>query len=122
MITSPPQFDRLLAKLLAELGEFEVSKVLNVSDASGDVRVIGPAGLDFRLAVKEYKRITPATAESACLALKRNGEATDSPPVLFASVVSDRTAEIATKHGVSWMDYAGNCRLAFPDVWNLRAP
>jgi len=29
--------------------------------------------------------------------------------------LSDRTSEIATKHGVSWMDYAGNCRLVFPE-------
>jgi len=83
-------------------------------DADSDFRVIGPAGAEFGLEVKEYKRITPATAESACMTLKRRGEATGSQPVLFASVVSDRTADIATKHGVSWMDYAGNCRLVFP--------
>ena len=114
MTTSPPQFDRLLSEILAELGAFQVLLVPGGGDPNGDVRVIGPAGADFRLAVNEYKRITPATAESACLTLKRHGEATGSQPVLFASVVSDRTADIATKHGVSWMDYAGNCRLVFP--------
>jgi hypothetical protein len=114
MTQSPPQFDRLLSEILAELGAFQVLLVPGGRDPNGDVRVIGPAGLDFRLEVKEYKRITPATAESACLALNRQGEVAGSQPVLFASMVSDRTADIATKHGVSWLDYAGNCRLVFP--------
>jgi hypothetical protein len=114
MTSSPPQFDRLLSQILAELGEFHVLLAPGGSDPEGDVRVVGPAGADFRLEVKEYKRITPATAESACLMLNRQGQASGSQPVLFASMVSDRTSEIATKYGVSWMDYAGNCRLVFP--------
>lgn len=113
MKPSPTQFEQLLAPLLAELGDFHVSSVSPGSEAEGDVRVAGPDGLDFRIEIKEYKRITPATAESACITLKRLAQATGSQPVLFASVVSDRTAEIATKHGVSWMDFAGNCRLVF---------
>lgn len=114
MTLPTPQFDRLLKQILAELGAFQVSLVPGERDPEGDVRVVGPSGADFRLEVKDYKRITPATAESACLMLSRQGEATGSQPVLFASIVSDRTSEIATKHGVSWMDYAGNCRLVFP--------
>ena len=114
MTSSPPQFDRLLSQILAELGEFQVLLLPRGSDPEGDVRVVGPAGTDFRLEVKEYKRITPATAESACLMLNRQAQALGSQPLIFASMVSDRTSEIATKHGVSWMDYAGNCRLVFP--------
>jgi hypothetical protein len=114
MTLALPQFRRLLSQLLAELGAFQVIEIARTEDAGSGFHVIGPSGAGFRLEVKEYKRITPATAESVCLTLKRNGEATGSQPVLFASVVSDRTAEIALKHSVSWMDYAGNCRLAFP--------
>jgi hypothetical protein len=110
----PTQFEHMLEPLLAELGDFQVSSVASGSGVQGGVRVAGPYGLDFSIEVKEFKRITPASAESACLTVKRQAEATGSQPVLFASVVSDRTAEIATKHGVSWMDYAGNCRLVFP--------
>lgn len=113
MNPSPPQFDRLLMQILAEIGAFRVSRDPSSKDLDCDFRVVGPKGSDFRLAVKEFKRITPATAESACTALKRNNDATGALPVLFASVVSDRTAEIAIKQGVSWMDYAGNCRLVF---------
>lgn len=114
MNLSPPQFDRLLTQILAEVGAFHVSIDPNRKDQECDFRVVGPNGFDFHLAVKEFKRITPATAESACLTLKRNSNATGALPILFASVVSDRTAEIAIKHSVSWMDFAGNCRLVFP--------
>ncbi|MDP1561178.1 MAG: type IV toxin-antitoxin system AbiEi family antitoxin [Pirellulaceae bacterium] len=114
MTPHPPQLDRLLAEILAELGAFQVSMLSGESDPYRHVRVLGPSGADFRLEVKEYKRITPATAESACLALNRQGKATGAQPVLFASIVSDRTSEIATEYGVSWMDYVGNCRLVFP--------
>ena len=114
MTLAPPQFDRLLSQILAELGTFQVLLVPGGRDPEDDVRVIVPTGADFRLEVKEYKRITPATAESACLMLNRQAEGTGSQPIIFASMVSDRTSEIATKHGVSWMDYAGNCRLVFP--------
>lgn len=114
MTLSPPQFDRLLSQILAELGGFQVLLVPGGRDPEGDVRVVGPFGADFRLEVKEYKRITPATAESACLMLNRHAQALGSQPVIFASMISDRTSEIAAKHGVSWMDYAGNCRLVFP--------
>ena len=109
-----PNFERLFAQLLGELGHFQVFKTTGGKDPASDFRVIAPDGSEFRLHVKEYKRITPATAESACLALKRSGEVSGSEPVLFAAVVSDRTAETALKYGVSWMDYAGNCRLVFP--------
>jgi hypothetical protein len=30
--------------------------------------------------------------------------------------VSDRTAEIAKEHGVSWIDFAGNCHLILPSI------
>ncbi len=109
-----PNFERLFAPLLGELGLFQVSKTTGGTDHTSDFRVIAPDSSEFRLQVKGYKRITPSTAESACLALKRSGEENGHEPVLFAAVVSDRTAEIALKYGVSWMDYAGNCRLVFP--------
>jgi hypothetical protein len=96
------------------MGAFHVSTHPYLKDQAHDFRVVGPSGSDFQIEVKEFKRITPVTAESACLTLKRICDATGSQPVLYASVVSDRTAEIAIKHGVSWMDYAGNCRLVFP--------
>jgi len=114
MSDSTPNFERLLTPLLEELGRFQVSKTTIGKDQTSDLRVIAPDSSEFRLQVKEYKRITPATAESACLALKRSGEASHAEPILFAAVISDRTAEIALKYGVSWMDYAGNCRLVFP--------
>jgi hypothetical protein len=54
MTLSLPQFDRLLSKILAELGAFQVFQLPGQRDTSSEVRVIGPAGADFRLEVKEY--------------------------------------------------------------------
>ncbi len=114
MTSVPPKFDVLLTQLLSEVGDFCVSTKTHGINLGCNFRVVGPVGPDFELFVKEFKRITPATAEAACLTLKQTSDAAGAQPVLYASVVSDRTAEIAIKHGVSWMDFAGNCRLVFP--------
>ena len=80
---------------------FRVSTNPDSKDADRDFRVVRPAGSDFRLEVKEFKRVKPATAESARLTLKRKSDATGAQQTLYSSVMSDRTAEIAIKHGVS---------------------
>lgn len=109
----PPEFDRLLAELLSEVGNFQVLGA-HRNGAEPDFRVQRPDGSELLVNVKEFKRFTPAIAESACLMLKRQCETTGAQPIIFAALVSDRTSEIATRHGVSWMDYVGNCRLVFP--------
>ena len=75
MTPSPPQFDRLLTQILSELGAFHVSTTPDRKNEVRDFWVVGPTGSDFQLAVKEFKRITPAIAESACLTLKRDCDA-----------------------------------------------
>ncbi len=113
MEKSPQEFDRLLTEVLSEVGAFQVV-VPNRKDATHDFRVVKPDSSEFQIDVKEFKRITPAIAESACLTLKQRSESTGAQPIIYAAIVSDRTSEIAARHGVSWMDYAGNCRLVFP--------
>ena len=113
MSLTPQQFERLLTDVLSELGEFQVL-VPPRKGAKPDFRVVRPDGSDFHLEVKEFKRITPATAEYACLTLRKHSETTGAQPIIYAAMVSDRTSAIATRHGVSWMDFAGNCRLVFP--------
>ncbi len=107
MEKSPQEFDRLLTQVLSEVGAFQVV-VPHRKDAEYDFRVVKPDGSEFEVDVKEFKRITPATAESACMTLKRHSEATGAQPMIYAAIVSDRTSEIAARHGVSWLDYAGN--------------
>lgn len=113
MEKSLQEFDHLLTQVLSEVGAFQVV-VPHRNDAEHDFRVVKPDGSEFEVDVKEFKRITPATAESACLTLKQRSESAGAQPILYAAVVSDRTSQIAAKHGVSWLDYAGNCRLVFP--------
>lgn len=115
MVQATPSFEQLLIKLLSELGAFDVASTGSSADAAYDYRVVGPDGKTTLLEVKTYQRITPANAESAFRAMKEQSENVGAEPVLFASVVSDRTAEIAREYGVSWVDFAGNCRLVFPE-------
>lgn len=110
-----PPFEQILAKLLAELGEFDVETRSATSKGGYDCRVIGPTGKTLVLHTKSYQRITPAAAESVFREMKRQSEDSGSEPVLFASVVSHRTDEIARDYGISWIDFAGNCRLVFPE-------
>lgn len=114
IMSQPPKpLEHLLFHVLAELGPFQVLASHGQS-APPSFQILRPDGLAFPLEVKEFKRITPATAESACLTLKRRSEARGAQPLIYAAIVSDRTSEIAKRHGVSWLDYAGNCRLVFP--------
>lgn len=71
MIPSPQQFERILAQVLSDLVDFQIS-VPHRNDSDHDYRVVRPDGSDFNLDVRDFKRITPATAESACLTLRRH--------------------------------------------------
>ncbi|QEG00161.1 hypothetical protein Mal15_42300 [Stieleria maiorica] len=111
MDSTPPPFEQTLAKTLADLGDFSL---VPRADRGYDYCLVAPDGSKTLIEVKAYKRVTPATAEAALRDLKRKCEVTGAEPVLYAAVISDRTAEIAVEQGVSWMDFAGNCRLVFP--------
>jgi len=111
----PPTFEQILSKLLSELGKFEVEFSDLKSDLGCDYRISDPSGKTFLLQVKTYQRLTPAVAEGAFPRMENHCDRVGAEPVLYASVVSDRTAEIAKAHGVSWIDFAGNCHLVFPE-------
>ena len=115
MSLQPPPFQQVLAKLFAELGDFDVENCSSTSEGAYDCQVVGPTGKTLRLKTRSYQRITPATAESTFREMKRQSEDDDAEHVLFVSVVSNRTDEIAQTYGISWIDFAGNCRLAFPE-------
>ena len=114
MDPAPPPLERLLAQLLSELGDFDVAMSTSPPDQGYDYRIAGPDGKEILVETKAYKRITPAIAEAATAELKRRSEALGAEPLLYAAVVSDRTAEIVHEMGVSWTDFAGNCCLVFP--------
>lgn len=108
-------FEQVLTKLLSELGEFDVEFSDSESDPGYEYRVSTPASQSFLLHTKTYQRLTPATAEGAFSRMRDHSDRVGAVSVVFASVVSNRTAEIAKAHGVSWIDFAGNCRLVFPE-------
>lgn len=67
------------------------------------------AGVEFRFAVAERRSITPRAAEPL---FGRMAElAPEYVPLLFCPVISPRVAELAGRFGISWCDFAGNCRI-----------
>lgn len=113
MLHARPPFDQLLMEILSEFGDFEVAAHSRM-DTCTDYHLGLPDGRSLQIEMKAYQRITPASAESACQMLRRRSDESGVEPVLYAAVVSKRTAEIAKEHRVSWMDFVGNCRLVFP--------
>lgn len=67
------------------------------------------AGVEFRFAVAERRSITPRAAEPL---FGRMAELVpEYVPLLFCPVISPRVAELADRFGISWCDFAGNCRI-----------
>lgn len=116
VIKSPHSLEQTLAELLLRLGPFSIVRSPSEADSVGDYRIDGPQGRSLHLQAKTYQRLTPAIAESAFPRMKNQSEQMRSEPLVFASVVSDRTAEIAKEYGVSWIDFAGNCHLILPSI------
>ncbi|QDT62668.1 hypothetical protein SV7mr_52180 [Stieleria bergensis] len=108
-----PNLANLIERALAGLGDFQVAIV---SDSEvGELQITPPARGAIPLVFKSYRLITPARAEGACKILLQEARMRNAQPLLYAAAVSDRTAEIAKQAGVSWMDFAGNCVLQFPE-------
>ncbi|TWT80476.1 hypothetical protein CA13_18950 [Planctomycetes bacterium CA13] len=115
MAQAPPPFEKLLAQLLAELGAFDIKVSQSGSNSGRDYRIMGPARRTMHLHVFTYQRLTPATADAVFRRLRDESQQAKAEPVLYASVVSDRTAKIAKEYEVSLVDFAGNCHLVFPE-------
>ena len=103
----------LFRELFAEMGEFDV-----LTDSGSpehvDILVRQPeTGTEFRFNVKSRERITPQIADAlfARIALEKSPR-TKTTLVLLAPTISERVAEIARKHGISILDYSGNCLIA----------
>ena len=50
---------------------------------------------------------------------QRDGSKTVRVPTLAAPYISPRMAEVCEKHGWSWFDLAGNCRISVPDLLHI---
>ena len=100
----------LFRELFAEMGEFDV---LANSDTPEHVDILvreSGTGTEFRFNVKSRERVTPQIADNLFERISSEKQTRGKTTFVFlAPTISDRVAEIARKHDISYMDYAGNC-------------
>ena len=112
-----PEYENLISalfrELFADMGEFHVSAD---SDSPEQVEILVSqpgTGTEFRFNVKTRERVTPQIADDLFerIASKKSprGKTTF---VFIAPTISERVAEIARKHEVSFLDHSGNCLIA----------
>ncbi|MEL7500447.1 MAG: type IV toxin-antitoxin system AbiEi family antitoxin [Planctomycetota bacterium] len=95
------------------MGEFDV-----IADSDNpehvDVVVRQPeAGIEFQFQVKSRERVTPQIADDLFERIASEEPSRAKTTLVFlAPTISDRVAEIARKHNISFLDYAGNCLVA----------
>lgn len=70
--------------------------------------------VEFRVECKELPRPSQFPFVNLQRAFGEDGSRTTLVPVLAAPHISPRMAELCEKHGWSWFDLAGNCRLVVP--------
>jgi len=106
--------DNLLQDILEK--EAELGFVHQTTDVRADGRQFdfvvsarSQTGSEYLFAVEERQSLTPRAAESL---FHRMAElAPDLVPVVVCPVITPRVAELARASGISWCDYAGNCRI-----------
>lgn len=108
-----PSLEQTLREVLSNIAEFDVQ--YDVDSQPPLYKASNPKTTEIPILAATYKRITPAVAESVCADLQRQAHSLGVEPLLHAAVISERTADIAAAHNVSWIDFAGNCKLVFPN-------
>ncbi len=106
------EVERLVSDMFAELGDFQLNLVSASEDDSCDLKLFSEASnRKYHLQIKVRERITPQIANELFARLKSNATKDHSILIVFAPVISPRVAELAIKHGISYLDGAGNCRI-----------
>lgn len=104
------RFEALIRAIFAELGGFVFGTA--PSEQTGcDLMVSKGSNQNYCFQVKARERITPQTADDLFARLAHEPLPDHGVRVFYAPVISPRVAEIARHHGVSYIDYAGNCRI-----------
>lgn len=106
------RFERLICEIFAELGEFEIVSKPAEEKTNIDVKLVSkPSGPSYRFHVKVRERITPQIAVDLFERFQREKLPDRVVRIIYAPVISPRVAEIARQFDVSFVDYAGNCRI-----------
>lgn len=105
-----------IEEVFSMLGKFAF-RWRGLRDDSQDVSITSlETGRTYLLQVKFRQRITPQIANGLFSRLKSEPLPENRIVIVFAPVISPRVAEIAQRHGVSYFDAAGNCRIVASEV------
>lgn len=118
MVATPKKLDvfqQRIEEVFADLGEFTF-RWRAPRDDFQDVAVTSPeTGKPYLLRVKIRQRITPQIADDLFSRLKTEPLPGQAIRVVYAPVISPRVVEIARRHGISYLDAAGNCKIVAPE-------
>jgi hypothetical protein len=107
------RLEKLLREIFAELGAFEFVWEPSDDNAVCDATVVSKSfHQTYRFDVKVRERITPQMADGLFKRLQIEPLPDRVIRVVYAPVISPRVAEIARQYGMSYIDFAGNCRIA----------
>ena len=112
------RFEQLLRDIFAELGEFESlsgNLATTMRERRDDDPRNRPAKQTYRFDVKVRERITPQIADDLFERFEEEPLPDRVVRIVYAPVISPRVAEIARQHGISFIDYAGNCQIVDPN-------
>jgi len=107
-------FEEQFDSIFSELGSFHKT-IRSAKGTAWDLELVSEQTqrtLCFHVDFRE--RITPQIADQLCERLRREHPDPAETVIIYAPVVSPRVAEIARAHGISYIDYAGNCRITNP--------
>jgi hypothetical protein len=109
------KLEYIVRQVFSELGPVECVWRSARQDSGADMLyVTGKHGLAYVFAFEIRERITPQIADELFSRLEKNPPPEGVIRIFYAPVISPRVAEIARRHGISYMDCAGNCRIVEP--------
>ena len=110
------QFEKLISEIFGEFGAYRTSSPTVLEEGYDLVVSSENKKIEFRFALTVRGRITPQIADNLFTKLNATPTPKNVTRVVMAPVISERVREIAQKHGISYLDYAGNCLIKNEEV------
>ncbi|MFT5323454.1 MAG: hypothetical protein ACI8P0_001303 [Planctomycetaceae bacterium] len=106
----------LLWTLFEEFGDYECrwNPQSDGSNEGADLQLISTDGQKFAFHVTDRERVTPQMADDLFARMRAAENDPHVVRLVYAPVISERVAEIARRYNVSYIDFAGNCRIVNP--------
>jgi len=109
-------FESQFDSIFSELGEFQKT-IRSAKGTAWDLELVSEqTGRPLSFHIDFRERITPQIADQLFERVRQEHPDPQVTVVMYAPVVSPRVAEMARAHGISYLDYAGNCRIINPTV------